>query len=176
MKNKIWNGLNSPIVVALVSVFVLAFMFKMWTGGLFSSFDSDDAWSRRIEALGQQEVISFKEMDLSEKTERRFVGKIRNHSGYVVEDLKGTVCLYDMEGELVDVISRELEGVGSLNPGESSEFYLNQSNYSDSYSQPSTSPEGKFRTTIVIVNLSAKEPPEGVQLQNKKSFVDDPFE
>jgi hypothetical protein len=176
MKNKIWNGLNSPIVVALLTVSVLAFMFKIWTGTLFSSFDSDDAWNRRIEALGKLEVVSFGEVELAEKSKRRFVGSVRNHSNFVVADLKGTVCLYDTEGELVDVISRELEGIGSLNPGESSEFYLNDSNNSDSYSEHSSTPEGKFRTTITIVSLSAKDPPEGMQLQNKKTFVDDPFD
>ncbi|WFB35498.1 hypothetical protein P3T73_15200 [Kiritimatiellota bacterium B12222] len=177
MKNKIWKGLNSPVVVALLTVLLLTFMFKVWTADLFSSFDTEDQWERRIEALGRQEVMSFKEVAFNEKSERRFVGEVHNHSDYVVENLQGTVCLYNSEGEIVDVMSGELEGLEPLLPGQSSKFFLSEwSSSSDSYSEPSLSPKGDFRSTLVIVDLSAKKLPEKIATENTTSSYDnDPF-
>jgi len=114
MKNTIWQFLNSPVIVALLTVLFVVAMFNIGTARLFSPFRADDVQRNKIEALGRQELILVSGVNVPTNAPQKFVGEFRNHSRFIVQSIQGTVCFFDVDGKLIDVISKRLDGVGSV--------------------------------------------------------------
>ena len=117
-----------------------------------------DKQHRKIEALGRQELISFSEVAVPTNTPQKFVGELLTHSRFIVDRIQGTVCFFDKDGKLLDVISTTLEGVGSVPPGESRKFYLERVGRRDYAETPEQVKEYGVRTSISFVDLDATEP------------------
>jgi hypothetical protein len=159
MKKTIWQFLNSPVIVALLTVLFVVVVFKIGTARLFSPFNADDAQGNKIEALGRQELIFFSGVTVATNAPQKFVGEFRNHSRFIVQNIQGTVCFFDVDGKLIDVISKRLDGVGSVPPGESRKFYLERAGYrADLFEVPEVVTREGVRTTITFVDLEATKP------------------
>jgi hypothetical protein len=89
-------------------------------------FDQDQKRRNEIEALGRLQLVSFSEVQTATNAPQKYVGTIRNNSSFIVHDVLAAVCSYDSEGKLSDVLSRKLEGIGSVAPEHKREFYLDR--------------------------------------------------
>ena len=155
MRKAIWQFLNYPLVVAFLTVLFILVLFRVGAGWIFLRADIEELGRNRIEALGRLELVSFSEVEVPVGNPQKFVGEFRNHSRFVVDNVQGTVCFFSAGGELVDVISRRLEGIGYVAPGESRRFYLERSNDRGSWEVPEPATRDGVRTTITFVNLDA---------------------
>ena len=173
MKKAIWQFLNSPVVVAFLTVLFVVVLFKVGTARLFSPFNTKDTQRDKIEALGRQALISFAEVDVPTNTPQKFVGELRNHSRFIVHNIQGTVCFFGADGELVDVISQRLDGIGSVPPGGSRKFYLVREGYRDSFEVPELVKGDGVRSTITFVDLEATEPPKEMKPAQQAPREDD---
>lgn len=158
MKKMTWQFLNSPVVVAFLTVLLVVVLFKIGTTRLFSPFDTHGMQRNKVEALGRLELLSFSEVQVPANSPQKFVGEIRNHSRFIVSSIQGTVCFFDATGDLVDVISQQLNGIGAVPPGESRKFYLERKGYRDSFEIPELAKGKGVRTTIAFVYLETTEP------------------
>ncbi len=178
MKKAIWQFLNSPLVVAFLTVLLIVVLFKIGTARIFSPFNPRDTQRSKVEALGRLELISFSEVEVPAETPQKFIGEFRNHSRFIVSSVQGTVCFFGVDGEIVDVISQRLEGIGSVAPGESRKFYLERKGYRDSFEVPEPVKGAGVRSTITFVDLEAMDPPKGMPQVKKTPRVEnaeDPF-
>ena len=124
--NKLWKFVNQPLVVAILSiVIVFVFLFAN-VFRIFSLFDEDPRRRNEIEALGRLQLVSFAESQTPTNAPQKYVGTLRNNSSFIVHDIEAAICTYDADGELKDVISRKLEGIGALPPDQERKFYVDR--------------------------------------------------
>lgn len=152
---KFWQLLNSPMVVAVVSI-VLFFSVMHWGfRGLTDLFGTKANRQNQIEALGRLQLISFAEAPAVTNRAQKYVGQLRNNSEFIVNDIEGAVCSYDEGGNLIDVISQKLDGVGSLAPRQTREFFVERYNPYEGR-QPDIRIEAA-KSTIAFVDISVTE-------------------
>jgi hypothetical protein len=152
---KAWKLLNSPIIVAFLSIAVVSGMLRLGFMDLFSVFDQDDERRKEADALGRLELVSFSEVQAAPGESQKFVGEFKNHSPFIVQDIQGTICFYNGNGKLIDVLSGPLTGVGKVPPNGSGTFSLSRDFEPIDDSGPSSQPvrgDG-VRTTFTFVDL-----------------------
>lgn len=120
----IWSFLNSPLIVAGLSILVVTAMIKSCSRDFLPLFGSSERTRREVEALGRLQLLSFNEVEVSTNAPQKFVGTLRKNSRFILERIEGTVCFYNESGRLIDIISNRLSGLGAIAPGESREFYV----------------------------------------------------
>ena len=99
MKN-LWRLLNTPIVVALLSIAVVGALLNLKLFSLVSRFDEAQKRRSEIEALGRLQIMSFAEVESPTNAPQRYVGKLRNNSSFIVDDIEAAICTYDEAGNL----------------------------------------------------------------------------
>jgi|APTNR8051073442_1049403.scaffolds.fasta_scaffold76318_1 hypothetical protein len=170
---KAWTFLNSPLIVAFIAVGLLAGLVRLGLADLFSAFDTENSHQNEVTALGRLELISFKEAQVAPNATQKFVGEFKNHSAFIVHNVQGTVCFYDGNGALVDVLSGILSGVGKVPPNESAKFYIEGDANMDGFVEaPTVKRKEGMHSTITFVDLEVTEPEEIMGIRN----VEDPFQ
>jgi hypothetical protein len=123
---KIWIFLNTPLVVALISIALVAILLSVSVLRLLFAFDEDDKRRREVEAIGRLQLVSFVEAERIPGLPQRYIGMIRNNSSFIMQSIEAAICVYDADGALIDVLSRALEGVGTLEPGAERAFTVDR--------------------------------------------------
>jgi len=121
---QLWQFINAPVIVVLEGTILLALLGFIGYKSLSGAFTGGDTKSNRIEALSKIEIISYSEAPTGPKETQKFIGKLKNHSPFIVKELQGSVCFYSEEGKLIDVFTNPLEGIGTLAPDGTREFSI----------------------------------------------------
>jgi hypothetical protein len=121
---QLWRFINSPVVVVIEGALLLALLGFIGYKSLWGAFTAGDTKKNRIEALSKIEIISFSEAATGPKETQKFIGKLRNHSPFIVKELQGSVCFYSEDGKLIDVFTNPLDGIGTLAPDGNREFSI----------------------------------------------------
>lgn len=170
-----WKLLNSPIIVAFLSIAVVWGMIGFGMMSFFSVFDQDEEERMEANALGRLELVSFSEVETAPGEPQKFVGEFKNHSPFIVHRIEGTICFYNEDGKLIDVLWGPLTGVGKVFPDGSGKFSLSRSFEPIDDSGPSSRPvrgEG-IRTTFAFVDLGVIKVTESEA--NPSAKLPDPF-
>ena len=128
---RLWHILNSPLIVATISIALVLGLTRFGIQSLFTGLRGDEQRQDQVEALGRLELLSFSTAKTPSNVPQKYVGRIRNHSQFILHNIRGTICFYDQEGELIDVISQELSGVGHVPPNATREFYIQRQTHGD---------------------------------------------
>lgn len=121
---KLWEFLNKPLIVAILSIALVLGLLRFGVSGLLSMFDENQKQRDQVEALGHLQVVSFAETETPTNAPQKYVGIVRNNSQFIVHNVEAAICAYDAQGKLIDVISRKLSGIGSIPPEQQREFYV----------------------------------------------------
>jgi hypothetical protein len=116
---KLWTFLNCPLVVALTVVALTVSAIRYGFSNAVDSLAESTKVNRNLEALGRLELLSLVE---AQGDSSKFVGELKNHSGYPIGSIHGTLCFWDSEGKLVNAYTQGLEGIGDLPAGDSRHF------------------------------------------------------
>jgi hypothetical protein len=155
---QLWQFINMPIIVAIISIAVVIGTLRFGLANLFRPFDSDSKRRDQIEALGRLQLISFAEVDVPTNSLQKFVGEFRNNSQFIIENVEATICFYDKTGKLIDLFSHRLSGTGPIPPDGSAKFYTERGSDRDSFGIPESIKGEGVKTTISFVDLEVTKP------------------
>ena len=148
---RLWQFLNAPLIVAFISIGLVLGLMALNLHRIFNLFDQSETQRNQIEALGRLQLISFAEAETATNAPQKYVGTIRNNSAFIVRDVKAAVCAYDAQGNLMDVLARDLSAIGSIPPGQQREFYIERINDWGDERTPSAKLSAD-KTTITFVD------------------------
>jgi hypothetical protein len=123
---RLWQILNMPLVVAFLSIVAVFGLLYLNLFRIFSIFDQDHKRRNEIEALGRLQIVSFAEVESPTNAPQKYVGRLRNNSSFIVDEVEAAICAYDTDGKLKDVLSRKLTGIGKVAPDQERDFFVDR--------------------------------------------------
>ena len=120
---QLWNILNSRLVAPIIVLILLALCIRFWPKPSLGDLLKETP-SHRAETLPRIQLVDFREVPSGTNLCQKYVGVVRNNSRFIVSYIDASLCCYNSSNQLIEVLTRNLEGVGLLAAGKEADFSI----------------------------------------------------